>query len=100
AGVSVQRVRVVRLSAAPAPAARRVRRTEVRPLAQIRLAYDDCTRFAQTADDEGVARGLSSYERERARGRLHAVGRGDVVLDEDGHAVQGAAHAPLFALAV
>ena len=38
--VAIERVGILRLPAAPAPAAGRVRRPEVRPLAQVRLAED------------------------------------------------------------
>ena len=45
--VAIERVRILRLPAAPAPAARRMRRAEVRPLAQVGLAEDDRARLAQ-----------------------------------------------------
>src|SRR5204862_5512380 len=95
-----ERVRVAGLAAATAPAARRVGRAEVGPLAQVRLADDTSAGLSQTLRDEGVLRGPRADERERAGRGLHAVGRADVVLDEDGDAVQRPAHAPLFALAV
>src|SRR5947209_14525329 len=69
-------------------------RAEVGPLAQIRLAEDTSARVPQLLRDEGVLRGPRADERERAGGRLHAVGGGDVVFDEDGDAVQRPAHAP------
>ena len=86
--VAIERVRILRLPAAAAPAAGRVRRAEVRPLAQVRLAEDDRARLAQARDDERVLRRLDAGERERAGGRHHAIGGGDVVLDQDRDAVQ------------
>ena len=47
---------ISRLAAARAPAARRMGRSEVRPLAQVRLAEDDRAGLAQPRDDERVAR--------------------------------------------
>ena len=53
--VAIERVRVPRLSAAAAPAAGRMRRAEVGPFAQVRLAEDDRAGLAQPLDDERVA---------------------------------------------
>ena len=86
--IAVERVRILRQPAAAAPAARRVRRSEIRPLAEVRLAEDDRARLAETPHDEGVLRRLRSGERERSGGRHHAIGGRDVVLDQDGDPVQ------------
>ena len=58
-----------------APAARRLRRAEVRPLAQVRLAENHGARLAQPRDDERVLRARRAVERERPGGRRHPVAR-------------------------
>ena len=99
-GSAVERVRIAALPAAPAPAARRMRRAEVRPLAEIRLAEDHRAGLAQPLDEKASRGGTRAGQRERARGRLHPVGGPDVVLDQDRDAVQRAAHPSVLALGV
>ena len=91
--VAVERVGVARLPAAAAPSARRVRRAEVRPLAEVRLAEDHRARRSQPSDDERVCRGRRAGERQRTGRRHHAIARGDVVLDQDRDAVERSAYA-------
>ena len=65
--------------------------------------YDlDRARRAQPRGDVRVARDDGAEERERARGRVHAlaVERRDVVLEQDGDAVQRPARALGLALEV
>ena len=93
------RLRIARLAAASAPAARGMAGPEVGPLAQIGLAENHRSRLAQSLGDEGIARRDGAGESERAGGGHHAIGGIDVVLDENGNAVQRAARpfvAPLF----
>jgi hypothetical protein len=77
-----------------------VRRSEVRPLAEIGLAEDHGAGVAQPRDEKRVDRRDRSLERERPRGRLHAVVRRNVVLDQDGDAVERAARALRLSLEV
>ena len=58
ARVAVERIRVAALPAAPAPAARRVRRAEVGPLAHVRLAEQDRARRRAAAGDGRVRAGI------------------------------------------
>ena len=90
----------LRLAAARAPAARGVRRPEVGPLAQVRLAEDDGAGVSQPRDDERVFGRRDAHERERSGRRHHAVGGGDVVLDHDRNAVQRAARAARLSFGV
>ncbi len=55
AGVAIERIRVARQPATPAPAAGGVLGAEVRPLAQVRLAEQHGAGLAQARDDAGVA---------------------------------------------
>ena len=98
--VPVERVGIPRLAAPAAPAARRPRRAEVRPLAEVRLGQDDGAGLAETLDDERVLGRLRAEEGERSGRRLHPVGRVDVVLDDDGDAVEGPPRSLLLALPV
>ena len=99
AGIAIEHVGVLRLPAARAPAGRRPRRAEVRPLAEVRLAEDDGAGLAQARDDEGVLPRLVRRQRQRA-GRVHQAGDVDVVLQQDRDAVQRTAHLAGLALGV
>ena len=87
AGVAIEHVRILRLSAARAPARRRSRRSEVGPLAQVGLAEDDGACRAHPRDGERIALRPVVCQRQRARG-VHHAGGVDVVLDEHRDAVQ------------
>ena len=89
-GIAIQRVRVPRLTAAGAPAARRVRRSEIGPLAQIRLPEDDGASVSEPRDDERIRGRPDSLERERSGRGHHPVRGRDVVLDHDWDAVKRA----------
>ena len=89
AGVAIERVRVLRLAAARAPAGRGVVGAEVRPFAQVRLAQDHRTGLAQPRHEEGILCRTVFRHRERA-GRIDQAGDVDVVLDQDRQAVQRA----------
>ena len=97
---AIERVRIPGLPAARAPAARGVRRAEVRPLAQVGLAEDDGAGVAQARHDERILWRSGADQRERSGRRHHAVCGGDVVLDDDRDAVQRAARAAGLALRV
>ena len=96
--VAVERVRIPRLPAASAPAARRMRRAEVRPLAEIRLAEDDRAGLRAAASATNASRGGDRVRPARASPAvvIIVIGGGDVVLDQDRDAVQRAARARLF----
>ncbi|KYK56355.1 hypothetical protein DCS_03355 [Drechmeria coniospora] len=88
------------LAAGGRPAVGRVEAAHVGPLRHVGLAEDDGAGAAQLGDDGAVARHRRADERVRAGRRVHGVGRGDVVLDEDGHAVEGGAAGRAGAVAV
>ena len=91
AGIAVERVGVLRLPAAAAPARGRTRRTEVGPLAEVGLAEDHRAGGAQALHEERIARRLVVGECERAARVDHRHGV-DVVLQQHGDAVHRAAH--------
>ena len=98
ARIAIQRVGVLDLTAAAAPAAGGMRGSEVRPLAQVRLSENDDAGGAETLHQEGIRESWLSFERQRTGGGLHAIGRIDVVLDEHRNPVQrapGTFRAPL-----
>ena len=98
--VAVERVRIARLPAAAAPSARRVRGPEVRPLAHVRLAQEHRARGPEARGDERIGGGRSAPERERSGRGQHPIAGGDVVLEQNRHAVQRSAHAPAPPLGV
>src|SRR2546423_13392801 len=83
------------LPAAAAPAAGRMARTKVGPLAQVGLSQNHGAGFPQSLDDKRVARRDGPGKSERAGGGHHSVSSVDVVLDKYRNAVQRAAHALL-----
>ena len=87
--VAVQGVRVRGLAAQRAPAAGGPVGAEVGPLGQVRLAEDHRARLTQPGDQEGVTPVAGVAQRGRAGGGGQAADV-DVVLDQDGDAVQGA----------
>src|SRR6185437_2256801 len=97
---AIERVGVVRLTAAAAPAARRMGRAEVRPLAQVGLAEYDGAGGAQALGDERVARRDVRGEGERAGAGVHPVRRVDVVFYENWNSVERAAKLACLSLAV
>ena len=100
ARIAIQRVRIRALPAARTPAARRLRRADVRPLRKVRLAEDDGAGGAQPRDERRVARRGDARERERAGRRHHAVARRDVVLHQHGDPVERPADAVRLALGI
>src|SRR5207245_9097820 len=70
------------------------------PLAQVSLAEQQGAGPAQLLYQESVLRRLSADQSQRARRGAHPVRRIDVVLDEQGNAVQRAARAFLPAFLV
>jgi hypothetical protein len=77
-----------RLAAAGAPAG--LDGPEVGPLGGVGLAEDDGAGAAEARHHAGVARDHGAEQREGAGRGVEAVARGDVVLEEDGDAVQPA----------
>ena len=75
-----------RLAAASAPAGRDG--AEVGPLGGVGLAEDDGAGAAEAGGHAGVAADDGAEQREGAGGGVEAVARGDVVLEQDGDAVQ------------
>ncbi len=100
AAIAVERIRVAREATACAPAAHRLGRAHIGPLAQVGLADDDGAGGAQLRSHVGVAFGPHAGQRQRTGGRAHAVAGGDIVFQQDGDAVQRTAHAPGGTLAV
>jgi len=99
AGIAVERVGVLRLPAARAPARARARGAEVRPLAEVGLAQDHRAGRAQARRHEGIALRPVVGERQRTGGVDHA-GHVHVVLDQHRDAMQGAAQLAGLALGV
>src|SRR6185369_3679695 len=64
ARIALEDVWILRLSTTTAPATRRLRRSEIGPLAQVRFAENQCARFAESLSDERVALRLCADERE------------------------------------
>ena len=60
----------------------------VGPLAKISFAQDHGAGLAQLRGDVSVLRRVRSHERQRSRRGAHAVRGIDIVLDEDGNAMQ------------
>ena len=86
--VAVERVWIARLTAASAPSAGGVPAAEVCPLAAISLAEDHGSGGAQARYHERILRRPRAHERHGAGGSLHAIGGRDVVLYQDGNAMQ------------
>ncbi len=91
-------VGIAGLAAARAPAGDGVVAAEVGPLAEVGLAQHHCARFAQAADQVGIAR-AEALQGQRAGTGGHRCGV-DVVLQQDRDAMQGAAQAAGTALLV
>ena len=79
--VAVKGVRVIALAATSRPAARGEERSEIRPLAEGRLAEDDGTGGAKIGRDRGVVSRGRADQTERAGRGLHLVAGVDVVLE-------------------
>nr|CAB3454289.1 unnamed protein product [Digitaria exilis] len=77
------------LAATGAPAG--LNGAEVGPLGRVGLAEDDCAGAAEAGHHAGVAGDDGAEQREGSRRGVEPVARGDVVLEEHGDAVQGAA---------
>lgn len=88
-----QVVRTPALTATSRVALRVAVAAHIGPLAQRGLAEEDGAGLAQPLDDKGIARHDASQEGPAARRRLEVVLGGDIVLDCERDAVQGAAHA-------
>jgi hypothetical protein len=71
-----------------------MRRSEIRPFAQVGLAEDDGPGGPEALDDEGVGRRRRTRQRARSGGGHHAIPGRDVVFEQNRDAVQRAAHAP------
>src|SRR5579859_8132157 len=100
ARISVQRVRIFRLSPAPAPSADRMARANIRPFAQICFSQNHGARGAQFLRDERIVRRFRARQRQRSRGGLHPVRRRNVVFDQYGYSVQRPARPFFFPLLV
>src|SRR4051812_24472242 len=77
-----------------------MRRAEVRPLAQVRLAEYDGTGGTEAFDDVRIARSSRTLECERAGRGSHAIGGIDVVLYEHRDAMHRTAHLTRLPLGV
>lgn len=99
-GVDGEVVGVAALATATRVALGVVVGAHVRPLTERSLAQQDRTRLAQTMHDVRIARDDGADEGPAARGGLHLVLTGDVVLDQEGDAVQGTAHGTLLAFGI
>ena len=64
----------------------------VGPLGEVGLAQDDGAGVAQLLHEEGVPVGLPILQGIGAGRGVHLVAGGDVVLEQHGDAMQGAAH--------
>ena len=82
ARIAIERIRAARLPAAPAPSARRMVRAKIRPLAQVRLAQNHGSGFAQPLRHARILLRRKAEKRERTSRRHHAIRRADVVLDQ------------------
>ena len=80
--------------------ARRDEAAEVGPLGQVRLAEDDRPGAPQRRDHRRVRGHLAPDEGQGTGRRLHAVGRRDVVLDDDRDPVKRTAEPPALSLGV
>src|SRR6476660_3771628 len=66
-----------------------MKRTKVRPFAQVRLTQNDSTSIPKPLHNKSVLPRRGGIQKSEAPGgRLHPAGRIDVVLDEHGNAVQ------------
>ena len=74
--------------------------TEIRPLAQVRLAQDHRTRFAKPSRHKGVLARNRSHQCERPGCGHHSVVSGDIVLDEHRESMERPPQPARFALAV
>ncbi len=87
AGVAVDCVGVVGLSATPGPAARRVDGAEVRPLAQVGLAEDDSAGGTKLGGHRGILEWGGADQGKRTGCRLHPIGGINVVFEQDWYPV-------------
>lgn len=99
-GVDGEVVRAARLPAPRRVAFAVVVRSHVRPFAEGRFAEEDGAGLAQLGYYEGVAGDDGAEQGEAAGGCFELVFGGDVVLYEEGDAVEGAAHAVVGAFGV
>ena len=65
-----------------------MRRPEVRPLTEVRLAKNHGTRGTQACGDTGIASRAILSQRERSGAGAHPIAGIDVVLEENRHAMQ------------
>src|SRR5437016_31804 len=72
----------------------------VRPLAEIGLAENNCSSLAQLLNNESILCTARSKHRQRSRRGFHAIGGIDVVFNQDRNAVQWATRPLLLALFV
>ena len=98
ARIAVERIGIFRQASASAPSAGRVAGTNIRPLAEIRLAQDHRTCRAQPLRHERILRRLRADQRQRSGRGHHAIRRIDVVFDQHRDAMQRATRA--FGLAL
>ncbi len=97
---AIGRIRVAALAAPTAPTAQRVRGAKIGPFAKIALAQNHGARGAQPLDQRRVLGGIPALQGERTRRRHHVIRSLDIVLDQDGHAVQRTAGTACFAFRV
>ena len=88
AGVPVEHEGVPALPAPGAPAARRMGRADVGPLAHVGLREQDRAGRAEPFGEVGVPRRNGAFERQRAGRGGHPVGGVDVVLEQHRDAVE------------
>ena len=98
-GIAIQCIRVAGLAAARTPAGSGAAGAEVRPFAQVGLTQDHRAGFAQSFHQEGICQWPEILERQRA-GRVGHGRRADVVLQQDGYAMQRATYGIGLALHV
>jgi hypothetical protein len=73
---------------------------EVGPLTHIGFADENRPCRPQFLRHPGISPGIGTQESQRAGSCVHAVRRVNVVLQENGNAVQGAARPPVLALTI
>lgn len=75
-------------------------RAHIRPLTQRTLAQQESTGLAHAVDDKGITGHDAAEQSPATSGSFHAVLGGNVVLDNEGNAVQGTADLALGTLLI
>ena len=92
-GAAVEHVRIARETSTSAPAGNGTMASEIGPFAEVGLAQNHGSRRAEPGNNERILGCCGAGQRQRTRGRLHAVASVDVVLDEHRHAMERATRA-------